>query len=246
MKKLIAVSVLTVLAAASTSYAGAIGPLPLSAKAGETTFSAGYFFSQADWETENNATASDAELQQNQVYAQLGHQLSDNLNVYARAGAANYEADKGIIGIEDFDGSGYKAFGGLGMNFLIRDGESVDMGFFAQGNFFSNYNDRAVINGTTVAQKISTPWDASAGLTFQGEVDNGILYGGPLLYIAQADLERDGVGAVPFSDSPDYEESGVVGAFVGISWEPVKEMVVDIEVQVRSNVAGGLTFNWGF
>lgn len=64
--------------------------------------------------------------------------------------------------------------------------------------------------------------------------------------MAQASLKRRGIGAVNFSDSPDYEDSGLGGAFVGVSWEPTPGMIVDLEAQVRSGISGGIAFNWNF
>jgi len=162
MKKLFATTALTTLILAGTSHAGFIGPLPDSQSEKATTFTAGYLFSEADWETDSGALGADAELSQNQVFAQIGHRTLNRLNLYVRAGATNYEADNGIIGQADFDGTDYKPFGGIGFNLLLNKGAAFDLGIFAQAHLFASYSDTATIqtaNGIAIIeQEINNPW----------------------------------------------------------------------------------------
>jgi hypothetical protein len=218
MKRVLVLTVALVLSCStSTLAAGLFGPAQPQGKTGTISLGPGFLVYTGEWD-------GDTKAEQTQAYTQLGVSLTDNFEIYLQGGAADLQ-------LEAFD-EGYVPFGSLGFKLLFSDSKPVNIGFFAQGSYFADYEGPGFAGGPELT--FTKNWEANGGLVLQTVLEGAILYGGPIFYARQGDVE-----ITTTNTTSSYEEQGNFGGFVGIRW-PIKSGInIDIEAQYKTNFSGG-------
>ena len=175
------------------------------------------------------------------VYGVFGYGLADNVDVFARAGAAwaDYELSASS-GNWDFDGSTSFVWG-LGMKATLAEEPGVKWGFLAQYSFArlrgeqtrdgDDENWQMQLDELQIA--FGPTWTPSQGLC---------IYGGPFLHWIRGTEERDQWG-----DTYRYsvEEENWVGGYIGAQLDVAQNCVFNMEwLQTADDmaVAAGLIF----
>jgi hypothetical protein len=213
MKRVLVLTVVLMLSCSSAALAtGLFGPAQPQGKAGTVSLGPGFLAYTGEWD-------GDTKAEQIQAYAQLGVSLTDNFELYLQGGAADLQGDS-------FD-EGYVPFGSLGFKLLFSDNKPVNIGLFAQGSYFADYE-------VSSSQNLTKNWEADGGLVLQTELEGAILYGGPIFFARQGDVENSSAGT-----TGTYEEQGNFGGFLGIRWPLKSGINIDVEAQYKTEFSGG-------
>lgn len=226
MKRVFALVVSMLLLGGGVAFAGTIGPAKPETGSGQFSLGPGFLYYSGNWDSHTN-------FKQNQVYAQAGYGITDNLEIYLQGGAADLNIKK-LFDSSNFE-DGFRPFGTLGIKGLFASRKPISIGFFAQGSYFSNYKDTGVIGGNTVKANIKKDYEIDGGLILQTTIEGATLYGGPLFYTHKADVELSAATAATAS----FEEQGNFGGDLGIRWFLDNGIRIDLETQVRTSASIG-------
>jgi hypothetical protein len=226
MKRIFVLAVCLWLAAAGVATAALFGPAQPSGKAG--TFSIGPGVEGYNGELEDNT-----EFRQTLVYVQAGYALTDHAEVYLQGGGADLRVDGGLFN-KDF-GDDYAPFGSVGIKAVVVDKQPVGVGLFAQGSYFSSYED----SNATGKVEIDETFEGVGGMELHTVFEGATVYGGPFFfYRGGGDWTQEVAGVTVASD--DFEEDSNFGAFLGIRWPIKDDYNIDLEGQYRSGFSGGI------
>jgi hypothetical protein len=248
MKKVLCVFIVILFSTIfSVAQAGQFGPQEPTAKEGGFSVSAGYTYYNGKWKTGGD----DYKVTQNLAFIQGSYTFNKLWEAYARVGGANMKAED-IFATGESLRDKTQPFGSIGLKGLLYDTPSFGIGPFFQASYlFGSYkDDRTVVaaGGTgTLDAKWKNQWDISFGLGMQTKINGFILYGGPFLYWAQSTL--DYTSTVPGSRSSlsyTFKEKNNVGGFLGLRMPITKKISIDVEGELKNNVAGGIKVNYAF
>lgn len=203
------------------------GPTTPETKQGEISLGPGFFSLSGEIKDGPDFNSS-------QAYVQLGVGLTDWIQLNFVGGGADLTVEK-ILGGEDFE-ENYRAFGSAGIKVMLHDGAPFSFGFFAQGLYSDDLED--TIAGSEYV--FTGTLEVNGGFSLQTELEGALLYGGPIYYYRQGDVEIDGAAA------GDFEEDGAFGGFIGISWPLRNGFNIGIEAQRKSGTSAGGTILYTF
>lgn len=249
------------------AFAATIGPVKSNLSAGDFNYGLGYSNAESKWQ-EDHESFSDLEIQQNSFFAQFGYAFSNAWSGYLRAGIANQDAENVFLLSHtndadlkaDFEGTDPLPFVTVGANGLFFENDVLSIGGFIQGSYYIGENEDSVkytglIDSVTGAETvietvtIDQMVNLKAGIQFQKELEGAQLYGGPMFYFSEADVESFSVGAAtgattPFSEKVEEEDN--FGVVVGIQWQLLEDVSLDLEAQLRSGYDVGFVLNKKF
>ncbi|MFO7982560.1 MAG: hypothetical protein R6V08_03820 [Desulfuromonadales bacterium] len=267
MKKLLLLAFVVLLATITPGFAAPIGPLATMDDKG-LFYGIGYSYVDTDWEPETEGStfysAENLETQQHQVQVHLGLNFAKGWSAYVGGGlstikaenayrTSSADADAGADFNPDAFEDDFSPYGTAGFHGALYDGRTLDVGFFAQVNYHSEFEDEIVSTGDLGSGtesfrenfKLEMEWDGVAGLLLQGELEGALLYGGPIFYTSKADAESVITGQISgiSRTRTEVEESESVGAVAGVRWMLKNDVSLDLELQKRSQLNVGLTLN---
>ena len=239
-------------------FAATIGPVNTKMSAGDTSFGLGYSLTDSQWE--DTGVYSDLKIRQHRFFAQAGYGISDTWLGYVRGGLSTLNADNAFLPGEDYEADDPIPFVTAGVNGRFYKNGNLSIGGFVQGSYFFGENEDSYqyvnvldppVGAETVKETVTldTFWEAKAGLQLQMEVEGAQLYGGPMYYISRADIENSLVGAIsgPWAVlSKTVEEEDNFGVVVGIQWQLLEDVSLDLEAQMRSSYDFGFVLNKRF
>lgn len=220
MKSVLILAVVLMLSCSSAALAtGLFGPAQPQGKGGTVSLGPAFLVYTGKW---NN----DQKAEQNQIYAQLGVSLTDNFEIYLQGGGADLQ-------LQTFD-EGYRPFGTLGFKILFSHSRPVNVGFFAQGSYFDDFEGAGIdpLTGTAGTLTFTKNWEANGGLVLQTVLEGATLYGGPIFYAREGEAE---IGTT----TVDFEEEGNFGGFLGTRWPLKTGINIDLEAQYKTEFSGG-------
>jgi hypothetical protein len=236
MQKLFVLIMLSLLLLSSSPvFAGQFGPAEAQVKPGQFSLGVGYFRYADEWNFDKYTT----EAVQNQVFIQAELGLFPTWEIYLRGGAADLVVEGGLIG-DDFSSDEFAPYATGGLKGLFRRGKYLDIGGFAEASYFREFEDS---NDAVKIMIFDDTIVANAGLTFQKEIEGALLYGGPFYHYREGDIWYVAVNSAD-SFNGTYEDSSSVGAFLGIRWVALKDIVIEGEVQLRNNLSGGAALSF--
>ncbi|NIQ92868.1 MAG: hypothetical protein GWO11_00655 [Desulfuromonadales bacterium] len=263
MRKLLVVVAAVLLMPVTHGFAAPIGPLWTQEGTGPFV-GLGYSYVDADWEPSVTGASfgggGEFETQQNQFQLHFGLNFAKGWTVFAGGGLSTLNAehafrtsDEDAEAGTDFDtddlGDDLFPFGTAGISGLLSDGKTLDVGFFAQVSYQTEFEDELVNVSAGVIEEVEfeMEWDGVVGLLFQGELEGAYLYGGPIVYTSKATARRTesslADGSLLAAESTSVEESENLGAVAGVRWELKEGTFLDFELQKRSQVNIGLALN---
>lgn len=216
----------------------------MSFASGQTFLGAGYFNYSSKWQPEK-IDWKDAEIEQNQVYVQIGRIKPKDWEGYLRLGGA----DVRIKDAFDFDAprdfeNGYKPYLALGYRKSLYNIYSWEVGPFFQ---FCRYSDYRQAKNVTIMGmpgwaelEYKNPWSLDLGLALQTNLDKAVVCFGPFLYWAKAEAKAEVEAfGMRMTDSTDYEEKGVLGGFIRARF-----LFLYLEAQYKSRGSVGFSINF--
>jgi hypothetical protein len=228
-------------------FAANIGPIATENRAGKLSLGVGYARTSSDWEAINRGPFR-LELQQNQLYAEVGVGLGKKWELAFRAGAADLSVDNPFTYGSDKDGDDtFRSFGSLGVKGNFYSSPNLAIGPFVQGAYYSTYIDRAPGHSVSPgfeAIHLDEWWEMRGGLILQGVLEGAVLYGGPFYYRGEAKIRRTFDGAR--QEEIEIKEKGTFGALLGVRWPLGKHISVDLEGQLRSAADFGAALHYHF
>lgn len=242
----------------ASAFADQFGPTRSQAKPGHPYLGVGYTFASGNFE--NSAVPEDLiDFKQNRLFVQAGLALWHGWDLYVRGGMADLEVhDAFRLPGEDFQDR-LQPYATAGLNILLYDGDVLDVGVFAQGSYFSEYEEETTGTGTFKTILIPEPahetifidklWEIDGGLSFMTELEGAYLYGGPFYYQAEADYRSVAVGLTSgLVDREDIkmEEEGHVGVFAGILWPLKSGFNLLLEGMYKSDLSLGAGIHYPF
>lgn len=234
MKNLFGVVLACLLFTATPALAVTFGPAQPTAEKGQMTFGVGLFSYNADWES--SQFTGDLGAKQTRYGVQLNRGLTDNWEIYLRAGTADLEVEDAFV-TDDFEGD-FKPFGTLGVKGLVHQGPMLNVGLFAEGSYFAQTDDKGTMTIGNTSQSVriefEDSWEANVGLSFEGEVEGAQLYGGPFLTAREGDVWSTITGK-----TDNFEEVDNLGLFAGVRWALKNGVQIDLEGQLRSGFSVG-------
>lgn len=250
--------VLFLLLFSEVAFGSNFGPASLHVEPGQFYLSGGYQHYAGDWEEDDNTGIfEDMELRQHRAYLQGGIGLFPGWEFHIRGGLANLEAEDAyrIHRESDFKAS-LRPFVGGGLKGRLYKGENLTIGLFADGDYYSSYEDQEIgtgeFVGTFVTEKIDEKlafdkiWMANAGIVFQGELEGAVLYGGPFFFASAFEKESAARGFTTGTTDVkirDIEEKNNAGLFMGVHWDLKKDVFLDFEIQYKSSMSIGLSLS---
>ncbi len=256
MKRVLSIAAL-VLLAAGNCFAGLHGSVVSQAEGGHPYVGFGYSFASLDWEDTDDLIFRDLKTKQNLFYLQLGLGLGGGWEIFARGGGSHLKADNAFFLNDDEFSDDVQPFVGGGFKAVLFDGEVLDIGLFAQGNYVFRHDDTASgeldrglgLGLETITEKLILRdlWEASGGIGFQVEIEGAQLYGGPFYALsrARAHSEQEGsLSGLYVERDETIEAEGNFGGMAGIRWPLSSGWHLDVEGQYRQDVTigGSLTY----
>lgn len=232
--KSVLLAVCGLLLAQSLAFAGLLGPAQPTGKKGTLSFGPGLVVYSGELDNDNSS-----DFHQTQAYAQLGYALTDKIEVYLQGGAADLTVDKVFDGNDEFEG-GFVPFGAAGFKALLADRKPLGIGIFAQGTFFSDYDDQGQFEGNPSKVELTGMYEVAGGVVLQGVLDGAILFGGPYFFLREGDFDITGL------PSGSFEEDSNFGGFIGMRWPLRNGINVDLEGHVRTGVSIGADLLYNF
>lgn len=231
MKRILVLAACMWLATVGAVSAAIFGPASPAGKSGDLSFGPGIMSYSGEYE-------DDVEFDQTQAYLQLGYAFTDNFELYLQGGGADLNVE-GVFEEGDFEGD-FTPFGSVGLKALLVDAKPISLGVFAQGSYYSDYDDKGtvIVLGTALPAEfeITSNYEVAGGLVMQGVLEGATVYGGPFFFLRESDVEVDVLGA---TDSDTLEEDSNFGAFLGIRWPLKNGFNIDLEGQYRSGFSFG-------
>jgi hypothetical protein len=213
--------------------AGPVGPLPIENQSGNVSLGAGYAFSASKW-TAINRGPERIDLEQHQLFAELGLQIASRWQVLLRGGVADLSIDDGFLFDQGTDARDtFRGYGAFGLKGALINGPKLTVGPFIQGHAYSTYIDRTVGSLGAETVHLDDWWEAQAGVLFQGVVEGAVLYGGPFYYRGEVRLRRNINNTLV--EETELKERGTFGALLGIRWPISKSISFDAEGQIRTS-----------
>jgi hypothetical protein len=216
--------------------AGLFGPSSPISKTQPLSFGPAIFFYNG--EMDNGLT-----MRQTQPYGQLSYALTKRLEIYAQGGVADLKVEDFYFQGADLE-DGYRPFGAFGFKYLLSDRQPFGLGFFARGAVFSKYEDTAIIDGNRHRAEVSDTFTVDGGLILQTVIEDAYIYGGPLFFLREGDINRSVNNGPTLASS--FEEDSNFGGLVGIRWPLKNDISIDLEAQYRTRLSGGAAIHFSF
>lgn len=238
MRKALIFAIAFLLFGGAQALAGQFGPAEPQTKPGQYSIGFGAFAYSDEWDFDDLFVG---DVRQTQVFLQFNYGFLPKWEAYLRAGMANLRIDEAVDA--DFRDD-FSPYGTVGVKGMLRRGTYIDTGVFAEGSYFTDYDDGDGVN----EMEIDSAFAFNTGVTFQKEIEGALLYGGPFLHFRQSDftLRRDIGGGQLVSVSGTAEEDSVLGGLLGIRWTFKDDIVIEGEVQLRDNVSAGAAVSFLF
>lgn len=237
----------------SSDSAYALGPIGIAEPlTGAYRFSLGFGYSyfRAEYKPDDEFIRTpvavlewlDTDVKSNQFYLQGTYALHSGVEVYARLGIADLQADDAWVGI-DFEDN-YKFFGTLGAKALVFSNWFMSVAPYVQASFFSSYKD--VVTGqaqgilASFEVEVENPVDMNGGIIFhfKSATETYHFYAGPMIFWSQAKAKATiTIAGTKFTDSTTVTENNFIGAFAGIHIWLGGPFQLQAEGQYRSKFA---------
>lgn len=261
MKRVCLIVLIVLVSGVCQVYGAQFGPMKAATDAKGISLGAGYTYLPDEWDI-SAAGAENLEVQQNQGFLQLGASFS-RFDIFVRGGVSDFQADGGFrFGDGDIE-SDPAPYGTAGVSVVLYDGEMLKVGPFLQGSYYDLLEAEGEATatdsttGTTYTGKekvfLDNLWSAEAGLKFQLEIDEALLYFGPAYFYNVADYRSvftgdttPPSGIVTSAASGDAEATNKVGGFVGAYWQLDDHYSLEIEAQIKQDVAFGGVLSYRF
>jgi hypothetical protein len=232
---------LACLSLASTSYAlDPIGPPKALLGKGHWSLGVEYAYSETDVDPSNIDSPfvpelSSQELATNLAYANLRYGLWDNVDLFARAGAATFDLDTDL---GTFSGEAGFAWG-VGAAATLYHTDKFAWGLLAQFSSQNSTGRSAMFGVGDTAQLELLSVQIATGPTYQIK-DDLAAYGGIFYYALDGEMDTEW-------GTWDLGEKNPVGGFAGLDWQVKEDAYLNVEVQYAGTafaVATGL--RWVF
>jgi hypothetical protein len=253
MKKIILITTLVcsvVFLFQGFSHAGQFfGALEPTARKGQFSIGAGYFFSNSDLEPKESDSFNKIKTQQNQLFIQAGYGFIKGGEVYLRGGLADAEKEKAFTNNSDFDDD-FKPFGTLGVRLSNNLNPIFSVGTFLQGTLYSSYSDEIVYS--LIKEKFETknlPWEVNLGVGLQANLNSVLSYAGSMVYWERFDVKRKITSLSDSSfveETAEYEEERNFGGFAGLRWSLGEVWHIEIEGQFKERISAGGSITLSF
>jgi len=257
MKKILIIVVFLLFGVTNLVFAGQFGPFASSGNdLAAFNLGLGYMLHQAD--LKGKGGFQDMELQQNQAFVQAGLGLGKYWEVFVRGGGSTLDVDDAfrIHRQSDFNGN-FALYGSGGLRGLVYSGKSFDVGVFAEGSYYSNYDDSTTesanlgFGSEPVKEKVhfDNMYDINGGLVLQLQIEGAYLYFGPVFYYSEVDVTSNATGqdsALTDSTKETLKEENHAGAFIGFHWPLRNGVNVSLEGQYKSSFSFGGTISKAF
>jgi len=254
MKRFVLIACVILSLTVVPAFSANIGPVKSNLSAGDGFYGLGYSKTDSKWE-ENSL-----KIQQNRFYGQFGYSLTEALVSYVRAGVATHAAKNAFFSGADFEGTDPLPFLTMSVNGVFFENNLLSVGGFVQGSYFLGETEDSVkyvdvLVTATGAEPVKKTvifdqmWEAKAGIQLQMELEGAQLYGGPMYYMSEADIASQVVGSItgPLpSEGITIEEDDNFGFVVGVQWQLLKNVSLDLEAQLRSDYDIGFVLNKRF
>ncbi|MEK7593379.1 MAG: hypothetical protein AAB464_01545 [Patescibacteria group bacterium] len=263
MKKLIfTLAVLAIFIGSNVAFAAGQFGSPETMEAGQMAVGIGYFHSSAQYSTDEEGW-SEIEASQNQSYVQISVGITDDTEIYVRAGGADIKAKAAFdIGNSEFKEGAERPFGTIGLKRKLEINPSFVMGAFAQYSRYSDYQDERaetmtyedIVFNVNERYAIVNAQDIQAGITMGLKPHERMtLYAGPVWYWSRAYVEGTASVSVPaydyaetYSASATYREKNTMGGFAGMKIALTDALALEAEVQLKSKASAGASLVYSF
>lgn len=219
-KALSMVALIFTLGLATAARAEHFGPIRSAIPAGEFSLGIGYAYNAAEWDF--------LEIRQNQAMLEASLGLGKNWVAKLRGGAANMRIENGFYSSDSrFEGDP-GPFAEAYLGGPVFRGKVLSVGPFVHGSYTPKYEDDTagvVWDGTAYVPvnesvTLENLWRATAGLTFQLELEGAALYFGPTYSAGGGNYESVLVAASATGTiEGDVEPDNPLAAFAGIRWQ---------------------------
>lgn len=240
-KKMLLFAVVLVVANVCGSTALAVAPLgPPTAGLKTGQFRAGFDYAWAESDVELSygglsVTVKDTET--NRFLANLGYGITDDWEVYFRLGGANIKQD-------EFNGDYGFAYG-FGTKATFAKDTNLSWGALFQMGWTKSqdtYTDTTFGLGNIDMEVDVYDIQIAVGPTY--EMQGWRIYGGPMLYFLEGDLDFKAAGV---SGSIDIEEESVFGGYIGAEFDLAENYLMYIDGQFTGDsVVIGVGIAWKF
>jgi len=224
--------------AVSVSHADVMGPPSAGLDAGQWGVGINYLNTETDIVISSPALGSDItleDLETDRVLGTIGYGIADWWEVYAGVGATG-------ISFNDFD-TGYVFSYGLGTKVTIIEGKQLSWGGLFQMTWLDGDDSISeTIGPFTFTGTADLDWyemRIAVGPTWQ-PTRSIKLYGGPMLFLMDGDID---VTINGLSTAGDLEQDSEAGAYAGAQISLIPNVALTIEGQFTSDsrgVGGGI------
>lgn len=189
----------------------------------------GMRYYQGEWQNSHGTVLRN--VNQTMAYAHAGYGLSREWEVFGRIGAADFVFENSFSdGITNFEDS-YQPYGTIGLRGTLLQGKHLALNAFADSSYFADYSDGKTVfipgsafGGLDLVEakeeiSVSKQWEANAGIALVFKMRGFSIYGGPLAYWRQADIDARQItvdGDRFTLNSGTMKEKGHVGISGGI------------------------------
>jgi len=220
-----------------------MGPPAAGLSQGQTSVGIEYSYSEMNlFRTRDRADIKDVEM--NKIYANVGYGITNNWDIFGRAGFADYEykRDTWDNGWWSGDDGGSYALGMGTKATFYQEGE-VTWGGLAQMSWANFDGKRENPDASSSPGKFETDiieFQLAVGPTWTSE-EGVSIYGGPFLHLV--DGEHSHVNSGGDKDNYPIEERSSIGAYIGTQIDLDNNSSLNIEYQLTGDawaVAGGV------
>lgn len=208
-----------------------------------TSFGLGYYFQKTKLGANFDEEHVVIEPKRRHIFAQLGFRLSESVDGYLRAGAADF----------DFTDSGFKfqgsdaVFASLGLNAVLYQSRSLSVGPTLQVTYNGRSSGKFADN-TTLSWKGGMPGgisDVTGGIAAQYMLPyNFAVYGGPFVYWMRFEATATNPG-IP-DEKITFREEDNFGGFAGIRYSPIRNLDLFLESVLKGKFGYGASLAYYF
>jgi len=210
-----------------------IGPTASPIKKGQSSLGFEYGRTEADYTVKALGFAIDSEAKSNGFYGRYAYGIADGSELFVRFGAAKFAGESDI---DVTSPSGYDFAWGFGAKTTLAESANVRWGIAAQVTWWQA--ESAVTTADYSLHEADKGYSVqiAGGPVFR--LDGLSLYGGPVLFFAEADAH----GTFRVADTAvkldaDVEQGLQLGGYIGLSLELAKTVDLGVEYQLSADTA---------
>lgn len=263
MKRVCLMVLLLLVAGGAQVYGAQFGPLTAATGDKGVSFGVGYTFLPDEWDI-GTAGAKNVEVKMHQGFLQC-KLVGSRFEAFVRGGVSSLEAEGGFrFGDGNLETDQAMAFVTAGAGVLVINRETLKIGPFFQGTYYTTGEAKgsgAGIDNTTGVTYtgvetvyIDNLQEGVVGLKGQLEIEGVALYFGPAYFYNTADYRSIFGGSsstVPVLTrvdvaTGDLEATHKVGGFFGMFWKLDENYRLELEAQIKQDVAFGGAISYRF